>query len=343
MGGGSYSSVDYRAAKKSLDDSGAAFRTSARASSTGDYTPSEILDPTKMKNSVRESCFAPGCDSLTPIVVGLDCTGSMGVVPGVVQKQLPDLIDTIVEQGVTEHPNLMFIGFDDEHSVKNACFQMSQFEISSDKVLESLNELIIPMQGGANRSESYHLFFYALANHTKLESFDEYGEKAFAFLICDESPFFNMNYKKEGTRINIAESVFGDIIQSEVSMLDSIKKTAERYEIFIIRPKHTSNGSDKSITKEWQDIMTEAGVSPQHVLEVDDEHSIISTITLCISNLSGLDTDAIVDVLKARGASGVDAAASAVKDLATVSVGASTALGEISGDIGSTNLPVERI
>lgn len=315
MGSGGYSSTMYDAGVARLHSTGKAFARAATATATGKYGDiAEILDPRKMKNGMRESCYAAGFDDLLSIVAALDCTGSMSQVPFEIQKELSKALETIIEQGITDHPNMMFMAFDDEHFVKNAAFQMSQFEIEPDKLVESCNEMIIPGQGGGNNGEGYHLVFYAAANHTKLETYEKHGQKGFLFLICDEQPYYNdQDPHAHGTTPEIAESVFGDRIEKEVTMLESLKKTCEKYHVFIIRPQHTSHGTDHKITTKWQKLLEAAGENPQRVLEVKETSAIISTMALSIGQVQGFDRDELIDVLKSKKAVGVDMAADATK------------------------------
>jgi len=323
MGGGSYSSTKYCSTVDSLAADDKLFSRASTARSTGRFDDiAEILDPKKLKDGMRESCYVDGFDDATPIVIGIDATGSMHQVPGHIQTELPKLIDLIVEKEVSDHPNVMFIAFDDETVMKNAAFQMSQFEIEAEKLVEALNEMIIPYRGGGNMGESYHLFFYALANHTKLECFDTNDEKGFAFLICDEEPYFDRrDYTKYGTSPDIAESVFGDVLQAEVPMLDAVKQTLERYHVFIIRPLHTNHGSNHDITKQWQDLLMQAGGNPEHVFEVPETDAIITTMVMAVSRLIGVDESEMVELLRAKGAAGIENAASATGSLVPVEAG----------------------
>ncbi len=235
--------------------------------------------------------------------MAIDGTGSMEAVPLDIQQALPKLIELIVEQGISDHPNVMFMCFDDERVIRpDAAFQMSQFEIGTKELTTSLNEMVIPGQGGGNSGEAYHVPFYAVANHTKLECFDRDGKKGFFFMICDEQPYYDSGDPREfGTSPEIAKELFGDTIQKEIPMVESVRKSAEKYHVFVIRPHHTSHGTDIKITKMWQKLMTDAGVNPQHVLEVPETKDIIPTIAMAIGRLVGEDSDDLVDVLKAKG------------------------------------------
>lgn len=212
---------------------------------------------------------------------------------------------------------------DDEHAIPpDAAFQMSQFETDAPKLVEALNEMIIPGCGGGNRGEAYHLSFYAAANHTRLESFERDGTKGFFFMICDEEPFYGANDPNMyGTRPQVAKEVFGDTLEKEVAMLESVKKTAERYHVFIIRPGHTSHGKNHSISGLWRKLLKDAGVNPENVLEVDETDAIISTIAISIATTLGAEKDEIEEILKQQGAAGLVSALSATKDLVPVSTG----------------------
>lgn len=339
MGSGSFRTVDYDDAVHRLQSTGTTFARSATAQRTGNlHDIAEILDPRKLKNGMRESCFTPGFNDATPIFVGIDGTGSMEVVPHHLQKELPKLIDLLTEKGISDHPNVLFVCHDDERACPpDAVFQMSQFEIESAKLIEALNEMIIPGNGGGNRGEAYHLVFYAAANHTRLESFERDGAKGFLFLICDEEPYYEAgDPSKQGTTPEIAKEVFGDTIEAEVTMLESAKKAFERFHIFVIRPGHTQNGQNKAITKLWQKLFKDVGENPEHVLEIGETEAIVSTMALAIGRLAGADQDELVEVLKSKGAGGISAAVDATSAIVPYA-GGNLVAAKASGSLATTD------
>ncbi|MCK9351957.1 MAG: hypothetical protein WCT49_01525 [Candidatus Paceibacterota bacterium] len=322
MGGGTYRPTDYATAVKKLHDTGATFARSTTASRTGNYhNIAEILDPRKLKNGMRESCFHPGFNGVLPIIVSIDGTGSMSIVPHHVQADLPNLITMLNDQGVSDNVNVMFMMHDDEHAMPpDAVFQMSQFETTAPTLVEALNEMIIPGYGGGNDGEAYHIAFYAAARHTRLESFERDGTKGFFFMICDEQPYYDASDPSlHGTLPSVAKEVFGDTNQKEITMLESVKEVAKRYHIFIIRPGNTNHGADRTITRMWQKLLSDAGENPQNVLEVARNEEIVSTMAMSVARLYGLEEDDIVDVLRSKGAAGVLGATAATKNLVAVS------------------------
>jgi hypothetical protein len=339
MGGGSYSTASFASVVNDLDTSGKTFARSATSARSGDYSAraiADILDPRKLKDGRRESCYVPGSTSLLPVVIAMDATGSMGSVPREVRDQLPKLMETLIEQGISDHPNILFMAFDDETTTPQAAFQMGQFEIEPKVLLASLNEFVFPGKGGANNGESYHLPIYATANHTRLESFEREGEKGVFVLIGDEPPLLNAadDWHKNGTSPELLKNLFNVSAQKDIPMVDSLRKLLETYHVLIIRPGQTSNGRDKEITTMWQKLMTDAGGNPQHVIEVEKTASITAAITLFIGkSVAGLDHGDLVDVLSAKGAVGVADAARATSAIVSYGAGKLVGAGKASGEL----------
>lgn len=341
MGGGSYSSASYTRVVDDLKSTGASFARAATASKSGDFSAraiADILDPRKLKNGIRESCYIDGATTLLPIIIAMDATGSMGNVPGEVRHDLPKLLDTIIEQEISDHPNIMFMAFDDETTSPQAAFQMGQFELDSKALLTSLNEFVFPGRGGGNNGESYHLPIYAAAHHTRLECFEKHGEKGVFVLIGDEPPMLNArdDWHKKGTSPELLKELFHVDAQDDIPLVESLRKLNETYHVLIVRPGETSHGKKKSITDQWQKLMKDAGGNPQHVIEVEKTASITSAITLFIGQaVAGLEHDDLVDVLSAKGATGVADAARATSAITAYEGGSRkiVAAGKASGEL----------
>lgn len=353
MGSTSNSTMDFGSAVQQLNKAGQVYQRSAQAAASGNISGSiaDILNPRKLNRAlfprgVREACFEAGKEDegLTPIIISLDLTGSMNQVPFVMQKEIPHLLTTLQEQGLTQRPNLLFMGHDDEHvsATPDAAFQISQFEIGDQRLAEALNEMVIPSNGAGNDGEAYHLAFYATANHVRTDSFDKQGQKGFFFMICDEYPFYyDGDFRTNGTKPNLAKDLFGDTIEKEVSILDSLKEVVKQWHVFILRPGHTSHGSNNKITKRWQELLREAGENPENVLEIPETEALVSTMALTIGKLGGVDEEEMVDALSKKGAAGVNTARSAtralvpVQDAALATVGSATGSLVGSGEAGS--------
>lgn len=333
---GGFNSVSYTASVNHLHATGAVFARSATAHTTGDYTNyAPALDPKKLKKNkdgvgMRESCYG-GSDSVISIVFALDGTGSMAQVPHELQKNLPAIIGLLESQGHADKVDILTCIFDDEYSLEDAAFQITQFEAGFDPLLKAVNELIIPGQGGGNDGESYHLAIYAAANHTRLECWEKEEKKGFFIMVGDEPPYFdNGDWRKHGTSKEIAKSVFDDTLQAEVPMLSSLKKLAERYHVFMIRPHETSHGKNPRVQKMWVELFSEAGLNPQNVVEVKETGSIVPTMAMLIGKTLGSEEQELVEVLKTQHITGIADAVKATKAIVPVDTTVTKAAGELS-------------
>lgn len=349
MGSSPFDPGLYRSAASAHAAAGTTRARSAAAAATRDYSNiAECLDPRKLKNGIRECCYAPGFTDAAGIIVSIDGTGSMQDVPKDIQKALPDLIGLLVEPDkdtgipITDRPNVMFMIHDDEFYKPGAVFQMSQFETGAKELLDSLNEMIIPGDGGGNNGESYAISVYAAARHTRLESFEQRGEKGFFFLIGDEPPCPAGVHGREpgdptvlGVTAALAKELFGDTIQGAVSMLELLKEVHVKYHVYLIRPGHTNHGTTPAVKKLWADLFKKAGINPQNILEIPETEAIVPTIALTVGGHLGADHDSMVSVLRTKGVAGTDSAAGATEAL--VHVGAGAAAGSASGALATTD------
>jgi len=258
----------------------------------------DCLNPRMRKSNVYEAELASGGKILLPVIVSIDGTMSMRNTPLPLQEHLHKIFKTLISQGV-DSPNVMVMCHDDEHAIPpDAAFQMSGFEKNEVDLCRIIHEIDFPCCGGGNKGEAYHLSFYAVANHTHFES----KEKGFFFIVGDEEPYYNAgDPSKFGTSPEIAKEVFGDVLIHEISMLESVKKVAEKYHIFVIRPAHSTYGQTQKITKAWQKLLELAGENPDNVLEVADTIAINPVIAFAICITRGGDLVKLEAVLKEQG------------------------------------------
>lgn len=142
------------------------------------------LDPSKI--AIRESCNSVLNPASTPIIFGLDVTGSMGFVAETIAKsKLNDVMARIIEEKPVTDPHLMFMGIGDIRS-DEAPLQVSQFETDL-KIIEELRKLYLEGRGGGNHTESYDLPWYFAAHRTQIDSLNR-GKKGYLFTIGDELP-----------------------------------------------------------------------------------------------------------------------------------------------------------
>lgn len=171
----------------------------------------------------RESCDSEEHPNSSPVIIGLDVTGSMSSVLETVSLKLNTLITEIFDRNPIEDPQIMFMAFGD--SYYDSCpLQVTQFE-SDIRIAEQLNDIYFERGGGGNDGESYALPWYFAARHTKIDSFDKHGKKGFIFTIGDECCLPTL------TKEHI-KSIIGDDIQEDISAEEILTEVSRKYEVY---------------------------------------------------------------------------------------------------------------
>lgn len=201
----------------------------------------------------RESCDSTEHPNSTPIILGLDVTGSMGSVLETVSKKLNTLITEIYEREPVTDPQVMIMAFGDVECDRHP-LQVSQFE-SDIRIAEQLNDIYFERGGGGNDGESYTLPWYFAARHTKIDSYDKRGKKGFLFTIGDEP------YLTEISKDAIKKFV-GDDIQSDLCADELLTEVSRQYEIYHLMIEEGSGmrwGKDEVINK-WTNLIGQRAI-----------------------------------------------------------------------------------
>lgn len=150
MGTGSWDSSSWAGykAKRGYSDSSSASDLYTAKKMKEDFNPKGI--------TYRESCDSAEHPNSTPIILGLDVTGSMSSVLESVAKNLNTLITQIYEREPVKDPQVMVMAFGDSTCDKYP-LQVSQFE-SDIRIAEQLNDMYFERGGGGTLENliSYH-------------------------------------------------------------------------------------------------------------------------------------------------------------------------------------------
>lgn len=210
------------------------------------------LDPAKIL--LRESCNSEANPNSTPVIFGLDVTGSMGFVAEAIAKtELQPLMESIYENEPIPDPHIMFMGIGDIDAHDQAPLQVSQFEAGAIPLIEQLRTLYIESGGGGNDYESYDLPWYFAAHRTAIDSLKR-GQKGYLFTMGDEPPppARGLDYTR------LCERVFKnkDIPQpgTRAELLD---KVSEKYKVFhlIVEEGNHFRSRPASVADQWTDLL----------------------------------------------------------------------------------------
>lgn len=214
----------------------------------------EKLDPRNVKvgkgdrvgMQLRESIISAENPNPTPIILGLDVTGSMGAVAAqIAQDELPKLMTEIHAKGVVTDPHVMFMGIDDVFAQGHGALQVSYFEPDL-RIVEQLRQMWLVGNGGGNGSESYDLAWYFAANHTYLENYETTGKKGFLFTFGDEpAPYQTVSPRD-------IKTIFGTTVSEGSTPEASLRAAQAKYQVFHICVEHHGSRSGR---QSWIDMM----------------------------------------------------------------------------------------
>ena len=237
------------------DNSRATYRSYA-ATAAATTNVREVYRSNSMKKSldpkgitVRESCDSEENPNSNAIIIGLDVTGSMGMIAHSIAKEgLGTLIEGILDEKPVEDPHIMFMAIGDEIS-DSAPLQVSQFEPDI-RIVQQLSEIYVEQGGGGNDVEGYHLPWYFATNHTKLDCFDKRGRKGYLFTVGDELP------PKQLSRSDV-NRLFSSSVQNDISSSELLKEVQDRYHVFHLIVEQGSfarNRLDK-VKGQWRELL----------------------------------------------------------------------------------------
>lgn len=270
MGRGSYTSSDWSRLAQSRN-------ITASSNVSQLYSNSKMQDKyNPAKFTFRESRDSVDNPLSTPIIIGLDVTGSMGPLAEEIAKgALNRTMTEIYNKEPVTNPQIMFNGIGDSKS-DIAPLQVTQFE-SDIRIVEQLLDIYFEGHGGGNGGESYHLTWYFGAHHTDIDSFNKRGKKGFIITIGDEKCHKDLE-KSEIKR------VFDDDVERNFSSPELYKLASEKYEVFHIVLNNKTAEIQRSYVN-WKELI------PGRVLKVSpDDIGNLAEIFVSILMLANGDT-----------------------------------------------------
>ena len=217
MGRGSYTASDWSKLKNS--------RNLSNASSEKEIFRSSKCDPRFDPRFIqmREARDSEDHPDSTPIIIGLDVTGSMGYLANEIAKEgLHETMMKLFSTKPVNDPQIMFSAVGDV--VDDAPLQVTQFE-SDIRIAQQLLDLWLE-GGGGDGPEDYHLLWYFAAKHTATDRFEKRGQKGYLFTIGDADCHGTLSSE------NI-KSIFNDKCE-DLTISDIAKMASEKYELFHI-------------------------------------------------------------------------------------------------------------
>ena len=266
MGGGDWNRDFYKARQeervKSNTDAFDYHRAVAAAPSH-EQKIHELMDPKGITREARDSLEHP--DSL-PIAVILDITGSQKDAPKIFQGALPQLMNTLIDNKLIEHPQVLAGCIGDANDGKGP-LQVGQFE-SDIRIDDTFTRMWLQGGGGGGGKESYELAFYFFARKVSFDSLEKRGKKGYLYVTADERFYDTVS------RVEV-ERWFGDGLEADLPTTNIIEEVKAKWNVFIVIPQHTDNGRDRGLQAYWRDVF-----GSDHVLILEEEKLVCELIAL---------------------------------------------------------------
>jgi hypothetical protein len=270
MGGGTFDPGVYRA-----------FAASTKGKTIDEIYSSrgmaKDLNPFGVK--VRESRDSADNPNSTPLIVGIDVTGSMGMIAdNLAREGLGTLFTGILDRKPISDPHVMFMAIGDANCDR-APLQVSQFEADK-RIIEQLTQIYIEHGGGGNNFESYNLPWYFGAFHTVHDSMEKRGKRGYLFTVGDEEAPHDL------TKDQIKRFI-GDTMEAELSVRDMLQAAQRSYDVFhiIIEEGDYARRALKQVVNSWVPLLG------QHVIRLADHRKLAETIVSAIEVVEGADAE----------------------------------------------------
>ena len=263
MGRGSYTSADWAKLKHSSKIT----ETSTASQIFTSRAMQEAFDPRFIH--MREARDSQDHPVTTPVMIGLDVTGSMGYLSEKIAKDgLHQTMTRILDTNPIEGPQLLFAAIGD---VKDrAPLQVTQFE-SDIRIAEQLLKLWLEGCGG-DMPEDYELLWYFAARHVDADNWNKRRRKGLLFTIGDADCHATL-------QSDHIRKIFDDQSPT-LSSVQVAREAAERFELFHI---HLCNSTDSRVPM-LQEALN-GHVIPLRKMDVDALPELITTVMHLVAGL----------------------------------------------------------
>ena len=227
------------------------------------------LDPSKIL--VREAVDSAENPSATPIILGVDETGSMGrLAEIIIRTGLGTIMKRIYDHKPVPDPQILCMGLGDAEC-DQAPIQVTQFEAAVAPMTKQIEAIWLEGAGGGNNGESYPLAWWFAVNKTTCDAIVKRGRKGYLFTIGDECPLPIL-------RRDQIQRFLGGSAQSDVAIADLLKECQQFWHVFHLIVKPVAN---QPVVQTWTNLLGD------HAIPVQDENLLPDVIVALIRITEG--------------------------------------------------------
>jgi hypothetical protein len=232
----------------------------------------------------RESRDSESNPCSTPIIVGLDVTGSMGMIPeALVKEGLGQLVGQILERGPVPDPHICFLGIGDAFC-DQAPLQATQFE-ADNCVCDQLTDIWLEGGGGGNHFESYDLAWAFAAYKTQTDAWDKRKDKGYLFTVGDEE------FPQRSSATYMKQAFQNDGIQSPTpkSLLADAEQKYRVFHVVIEEGWYYSERNPEDVQNSWGQKLG------NRVLFLDNHRHLPQLIVSAIAIDQGVPAEEVIE------------------------------------------------
>lgn len=238
------------------------------------------LNPYGVNRESRDSLANPNSNA---IIIGLDVTGSMGIIADAMAREgLGTLVEEILKRKPVSDPHILACGIGDSYC-DEAPLQVTQFEADI-RIADQLKMIWLEKGGGGNNHEGYHLPWYFAAQHTQIDCFEKRNKKGYLFTVGDEEP-------PEELLAAHARMIFGDSLQRDLSARELLTLVSRMYHVFhvVVEEGNYARAHLPQVLKKWNKLLG------QRVLRLKDYRKLAEVVVSAIEVNEGRDRDTVVN------------------------------------------------
>jgi hypothetical protein len=257
-------------------------KSTAGRSTAGIFTGSALdpaLDPRFI--NIRESRDSTLNPNSNAIIVGLDVTGSMGMIADALARRgLGILVEELLARKPVTDPHLMVMGIGDAWCDR-APLQVTQFEADI-RIARQLEQIYLEHGGGGNSFESYNLPWYFAATRTSIDCFEKRQRKGYLFTVGDELP-------PPVLLAEHARRVLGEGPPGDISTRDLLMMVERLYHVFhvVVEEGNYARQHLPDVMAKWTDLLG------QRVLRLEDHTRLAEVVVSAIQVNEGVDADTV--------------------------------------------------
>ena len=234
--------------------------------------------------TVRESRDSDVNPVTVPVLIGVDGTGSMGGLSGVVAKKVGLVFQELIDKAVVPGPQVSVALYRDVTCDYNAQYQWSQFESDPVTLMGQVEKFYaIGTGGGGNDSESNGLVWYSALTKTIADHIIKRGKKGYLFTIGDEEVPPSLKAKD----INIVFGESPQAVPTNEEMIKSLKKDWNIFHLMVAQGSYMRQNRN-AVIESWERLLG------QNALLLEHTDSMLEVIVSTIRILEGESVDTVV-------------------------------------------------